>query len=654
MGITLREIVYDIGEGIPWGKKLKAVQTGGPSGGFIPNHLLDMPVDYERLKEVGAIMGSGGMVVMDEDTCVVDIAKYFLQFTNDESCGKCTACREGSEVLLKILDKISNGEGEETDLIILEELGNAIKEASMCGLGQTLPNPVLSTLLHFKDEYEEHIKYKRCPAAACKGIISSPCQHTCPLEQDIPAYSGLIAQGKFDEAIELIYQKNPLPGICGRVCTARCQTKCRSGEGGGDPISIRALKRFVADYERQKGHDFTLKPKQTRPERVAIVGSGPGGLTCAYFLALKGYGVTIFEALPVIGGMLVTGIPEYRLPRDIMEHEIERIKKLGVEIRTNTTIGKDILLSELKEQYNAVFLAVGAHKGQKLNIAGEDSPHVLDGIGFLKQLHLGQKVKIGKRVAVVGGGDAAVDAARVAKRMGSDVKMLYRRTRREMPASPDEIAEVFREGIEVQFLVTPTRVLSENGRLTGLECIRMKLGQVDQSGRRRPTPIKGSEFTVEIDTLITAIGHQTDLTVLAGSNDVKITKNNDIEIDPETLSCGVEGIFAGGDAVGAPAEVVFAMAHGKIAAEMIHKYIQGQPAEREYKVTRPAMEVEAVELTDKEVEELQKPSMPFLSLDERSGNFREVELGFTEEMAIKEAKRCLRCDLEYEQEDTTL
>jgi len=654
MGITLREIVYDIGGGIPWGKKLKAVQTGGPSGGFIPSHLLDMPVDYERLKEVGAIMGSGGMVVMDEDTCIVDIAKYFLQFTNDESCGKCTACREGSEVLLKILDKISNGEGEETDPIILEELGNAIKEASMCGLGQTLPNPVLSTLLHFKDEYEAHIKYKRCPAAVCKGITSSPCQHTCPLEQDIASYSGLIAQGRFDEAIAVIRRGNPLPGICGRVCTARCQTKCRTGEGGGDPISIRALKRFLADYERQKGHDFTIKPKQARPERVAIVGSGPGGLTCAYFLALEGYGVTIFEALPVAGGMLVTGIPEYRLPRDIIKYEIDRIKKLGVEIRTNTTVGKDVLLSELKEQYNAIFLAVGAHKGMKLNIPGEDSPHVLDGISFLRQLHLDQKVEIGKRVAVVGGGDAAVDATRVAKRLGSDVKMLYRRTRREMPASPDEIAEVFREGIEVQFLVTPVKVLSENGRLTGLECIRMKLGDVDHSGRRRPIPIKGSEFTIEIDTLITAIGHKTDLTALAGSNGVKVTKDNNIEIDPETLSCGAEGIFAGGDAVGAPAEVVFAMAHGKTAAEMIHKYIQGQLVEREYKITRPAADVEAVELTDKEIEELQKPSMPFLSLEERSGSFKEVELGFTEEMAIKEAKRCLRCDLELEEEDTTL
>jgi len=608
-----------------------------------------MPVDYERLKEVGAIMGSGGMVVMDEDTCIVDIAKYFLEFTNDESCGKCTACREGSEVLLKLLSKISDGDGEETDLTLLEELGEAVREASMCGLGQTLPNPVLSTVQHFRDEYEAHIKYKRCPAAVCKGIISSPCQHTCPIGQDVPCYIGLIAQGRFDEAVRIVRRENPLPAICGRVCTAPCQDKCRSGAGGGEAISIRALKRFLADYERAKGLSLTPKPKEARPEQVAIVGSGPAGLTCAYYLALEGYRVTIFESLPVAGGMLATGIPDYRLPKDLLRYEIDIIKNLGVEIRTNTTVGKDVQLSDLREQYNAVFLAAGAHKGLKLNIEGEDSAQVIDAVDLLRAVNLGGEVSIGERVAVIGGGDAAVDAARVAKRLGKDVKVFYRRTRAEMPAAREEIEQLHQEGIEIQFLVAPVRVLHENGGLKGIECIRMALGDIDKSGRRRPVPIEGSEFAVEIDTLIPAIGQEPDVVPLVDGNGLKLSRWSTIEVDLETLHAGGEGIFAGGDVVTGPATVVQAMAHGKTASQMIHNYIQGIPIERQYSVTRPAMDVGVVELTDEEIEKLHRPEMPLLPVEERTGNFKEVELGFTAEMAVMEAKRCVRCDKETEE-----
>jgi NADH-quinone oxidoreductase subunit F len=646
MGITLREIIYDIGGGIPHGKKLKAVQTGGPSGGFIPPHLLDMPVDYERLKEVGAIMGSGGMVVMDEDTCIVDIAKYFLEFTNDESCGKCTACREGSEVLLKLLNKISDGAGEETDLALLEELGEAVRDASMCGLGQTLPNPVLSAVGHFRDEYEAHIEYKRCPAAVCKGITSSPCQHSCPISQDVPCYIGLIAQGRFDEAAEMVRRENPLPAICGRVCTAPCEDKCRSGAGGGEAISIRALKRFLADYEREKGLEITPKPKEPREEKVAIVGSGPAGLTCAYYLALEGYHVTIFESLPVAGGMLAAGIPDYRLPKDILNHDIDVIRRLGVEIKTSTAVGKDVELSDLKEQYKAVFIATGAHRGLKLNVEGEDSPKVIDAVDFLRAVNLGREIEIGDRVAVIGGGDAAVDAARVAKRQGKDVRIFYRRTREEMPAAKEEVDQLDREGIDIQFLTAPVKVLSENGGLTGIECIRMELGDIDQSGRRRPVPLEGSEFIVEIDTLIPAIGQEPDVAPLANGNGLKLSRWATVEVDPQTLYTGVEGIFAGGDVVSGPATVVDAMAQGKIASQMIQAYLQGQPIERRYSVTRPAMDVDVVELSDEEIQSLCKPEMPMLAAEERVRNFREVELGLSSEMAVAEAKRCIRCDKE--------
>jgi len=650
MGITLRRIVYDIGGGIPGGKKFKAVQTGGPSGGFIPQELLDLPVDYEQLQEAGSIMGSGGMIVMDEDTCIVDIAKYFIAFTNDESCGRCNSCREGSEALLEILNKICDGEGEEGDLEFLEELGKAIKDASLCGLGQTLPNPVLSSLRHFREEYEAHVRYKRCPAAVCRGIISSACQHTCPLGQDVSCYVSLIAQGKFREAITVARKENPLPAICGRVCHHPCEEKCKLGSAGDDPMSIRALKRFLADYEMREGIEIEAKPRPRRGSKVAVIGSGPAGLTCAYYLALEGYGVTIFEALPVAGGMLAVGIPEYRLPRDILNYEIDNIKRVGVEIRTNTAVGKDVTLEELREEYNAVFIAIGAHKGLKMNIEGEDSQGVVDAVEFLRDVNLGREVKVGQNVVVVGGGNAAIDAARALKRLGKDVRIFYRRTRREMPAIKDEVEEAIREGIEIQFLVTPIRATTRNGSVTGIECVRMKLGDMDKSGRRRPIPIEGSEFTVELDTLITAIGQQPDIASLASGNGFALSRWQTIEVDPETLSSGAEGVFAGGDVVTGPWTVTDAMAHGKIAAEMIDKYLRGEPVKRQYRVTRPAMRVEAIELTDEEISQLQKPSMPALPVEEREGSFAEVESGFTDEMAIMEAKRCLRCDLEMPEE----
>jgi thioredoxin reductase len=362
--------------------------------------------------------------------------------------------------------------------------------------------------------------------------------------------------------------------------------------------------------------------------------------------------VTIFESLPVAGGMLAVCIPDYRLPKDILNWEIDNIKKLGVEIKTNVTIGKDIQLSYLQKQYKAIFIATGVHKGLKMNIEGEKLPQVIDAVDFLRAIHLGQKPEIGQKVAVIGGGDAAIDAARVAKRLGKDVQILYRRTRREMPAAKEEIEEAIKEGIGIEFLVAPIRALSENSHLKEIECVKMELGDVDSSGRRRPIPIEGSEFTVEIDTLMPAIGQQPDLTVIAGDDGLKRSKYDTIEVSPETLCSGVEGIFAGGDVVSGPNTVTAAMAHGKIAAKMIHNYIQGTPVEWEYKVTRPAMHVEAVELTDEEIEELQKPSTPMLSLEERAGNFKEVELGYTEEpragrviMKLKDIERILGAEV---------
>jgi len=661
MGVTLREIIYDIGGGIPKNKAFKAVQTGGPSGGCIPGEMIDLPVDYDELTRAGSIMGSGGMVVMDEDTCMVDVAKFFTQFTKDESCGKCTSCRDGSEAVLEVLTRISNGEGQEGDIEFLEELGSAIKDASMCGLGTTLPNPVLSTIRYFRSEYEAHIKYKRCPAVVCREIISSPCQYLCPLHTDVPAYLTLIAEGKFKEALEVIRNTNPLPIICGRVCMAHCETKCKAKEVGG-AISVRELKRFLTDWELNSGElpPLSLFPRRYQ-ERVAIIGSGPAGLTAGYDLARKGYEVTIFEKLPVAGGMLAVGIPEYRLPKKLLQMEIDQIQQAGVHIKTNSPVESVDAL--FQDGYQAVLIAVGAHKNRKLGIPGEDLEGVIDPISFLRKVNLGEKPpSLGNRVGIIGGGSTAIDAARTALRIGAmedgyavvdtvrtalplgakEITIFYRRTRAEMPAVEAEIEAALEEGIKIEFLVAPVRLLSERGRLKGVEFIRTRLGEPDGTGRRRPIPIPGSEFVVELDSLLPAISQEPEIPEEFG---IESSTKGAVVTDPETLMTSREGVFACGDAVTLPADVTTAMAQAHIAAEMIHKYLRGEELKREYKPVSPTVVVEPIAIQE-ETAEISRPPMPKLLPEQRKNNFKEVELGYTREIAIAEAKRCLRCDWE--------
>jgi len=649
MGITLREIIYDIGGGIPGNKRFKALQTGGPSGGCIPSSLIDLPIDYENLKEAGSMMGSGGMIVMDEDTCMVDVAKFFVQFTNDESCGKCSACREGSGALLEVLTRISDGEGREGDLEFLEELGQAIKDASMCGLGQTLPNPVLSALRHFREEFEAHIKNKRCPAVVCRGIISSPCQFLCPLDTDVPAYLTLTAQGRYKEALEVIRRTNPLPLICGRVCMAHCETRCRAAETGG-PISVKEIKRFLSDWEHKNGGPSTAEPfKKKYDEKVAIIGSGPAGLTAGYSLAQRGYEVTVFEALPVAGGMLAVGIPEYRLPRELLQMEIDVIARSGVTIRTNSLV-KDVQ-ALLADGYKAVLIAVGAHKNRTLGLPGEDVLGVVDPISFLRRVNLKEAVPpLGRRVGVVGGGNTAIDAARTALRFGSeDVTILYRRSRVEMPAAETEVQAALDEGVKIDFLVAPTRVISTNGRLSAVELIRMRLGEPDMTGRRRPMPVAGSEFTIELDALIPAISQDPELSFLPAGCGIDTGKGT-VGVDAETFMTARRGVFACGDAVTGAGDVTTAMSTAKIAATIIHEYLRGETLVREYHATRPSVMVPPMEVSESEAAEVTRPPMPKLPADQRRRTFDEVELGLAEEAAVCEARRCLRCDWELQKQ----
>ena len=650
MGTPLAHIVHDIGGGIPRGKRLKAVQTGGPSGGCIPARLVDLPVDYESLAGVGSIMGSGGMVVMDEATCMVEIARYFLSFTQDESCGKCTPCRLGTRQMLEILTRITEGKGRDDDIDTLLTIATTVKECSLCGLGQTSPNPVLSTINYFRDEYDAHIKEKKCPAAVCDALMISPCQHTCPVGINIPKYVAHIAAGEYREAIDTIRERNPFPSICGRICHHPCEFRCRRGELD-DAVAIRELKRFAADWYFEHVTEDPKPFPQTHNQRVAVVGAGPTGLSCAYFLAQMGYPVTAFEALPIGGGMLSVAIPEFRLPREVIQREIDYIAKRGVDIRYDTPINVNFTVEDLRRDgFEAVFVAAGAQRSQRIGIPGEleDIAGFHYGLRFLRDIKLGRQVRVGRRVAVIGGGNVALDAARTALRLGADeVNIYYRRSRDEMLVTEVEYDQTIAEGVQVHFLVSPTRIVSENWEVTGLQCSQMRLGEPDESGRRRPVPITGSEFFVEADSVIAAVGQAPDLSFLPADSTLERTRLETLVVDSNTLSTNVNGVFAGGDFVTGPGMVIDAIAAGRRAAIAIDKYLKGDTSRVEIYDLKAGV---VGELPSQEIEESweEQPrlAVPRLPVGERKASFAEVELSFPEEKAKQEAKRCLRCDLE--------
>ena len=640
MGITLRDIIYELGGGVPNGKKFKAVQTGGPSGGCIPAQYLDTEVDFDELPKVGAIMGSGGMIVMDEDTCMVDVAKYFLTFLSTESCGKCSPCREGIRQMLKILTRISEGKGKESDIGLLMELAESTRDASLCALGGTAPNSVLSTLKYFRHEYEDHILHKRCPAGVCVELYKAKCTNACPIGQDVPGYLSLVGEGRYEEAVSLIYQTNPLPGVCGRVCTHPCTDVCLRAETD-EPVNITKIKRFAVDMAKRRGYTVKLEKGEPKEEKIAVIGGGPGGLAAAYSLALMGYRPTIFEELPELGGMLRYGIPPYRLPRDILDQEIEFLIRVGVEVKTNTRVGREITLEQLQKDYDAMFVAVGAHKSLPMRISGEDLPGVKGGAEFLRQVELGIAPNPGKRVAVIGGGDVAMDISRSCRRMGAEVTILYRRERKDMPASEEEISDALAEGIQLKELVAPKSIRKTDTGLV-LEMELCELKDFDRSGRRRPVPIAGAVVTQEFDTIFSAIGQGSDLE-FAGSIEIK---GDTIAVDRHRLLTNLPGVFAGGDAVIGPARVVDALAHGKKAAVEIDRYLAKKAGREPH-----AESLEKIQVTmtlPKEIIETPMAEIPKLDPQERIKDFAaEVELGFDEETAKKECGRCLRCDVSW-------
>ncbi len=475
------------------------------------------------------------------------------------------------------------------------------------------------------------------------GDCIAPCQLTCPAGIDIPGYIALIARGAYSEATELIKESLPLPATIGRICPHPCESVCRRNIID-QPIAICSLKRFAADRDLFSG--TRSRPAINAPTglKVAIIGSGPSGLSAAYYLAKEGHTITIFEALPLTGGMLRYGIPAYRLPKDLLDSEISTITELGVQIKPNYALGRDFTIQSLfAEGYQAILLAIGAHQSQKMEVEGEDLAGVLPGIDFLRNYTLGNQVQLGHTVVVVGGGNTAIDAARTSLRLGAkDVTIIYRRSRAEMPASEWEIEEAEEEGIKLLFMAAPIKIQSENGKVNNIECIKMALGEPDASGRPRPKPIPGSEFTIKVDSIIAAIGQRPELSCLSVEKDIKKERGNIITAN---YSTGLKGVFASGDCITGAATAVEAIAGGRKAAVAINHYLRNtiQPVAKDpFNVSKGKLnEIDPKEFADYPKQERQP--MPKLNPEERTTTFSEIEHGFSKEAATLEAQRCLEC-----------
>lgn len=643
LGTELDKMIFNIGGGSSSHRDIKAVQLGGPSGGCIPKELLNTSVDYESLAELGAIMGSGGVVVMDGFNCMCEIARYFITFTTSESCGKCVPCREGLPQALTILNSICNGTAEISDLDTLEELCYMIKDCSLCGLGQTAPNPILTTLKYFRYEYNEHIIEHRCNAGVCQELFESNCANSCPLHMNIPGFIQLFKEDRIEEAFECILLDNPFPAITGRICRAHCNTKCRRADVDG-AVSARELHRYIADYMYARRKEENIIKKliiEKLPDtgkKVAIIGSGPAGLSAAFYLLRLGHSVDIYEKQAKAGGFLRYAIPSYRLPKNVLDHEIGFVEDLGANFLFNTEIGDKKPFNSLKGKYDAIFIAIGAHQNVPLRCGGEDLDGVVSGIDILEQVTNEEETGIGRKVIVIGGGNSAIDAARSALRFGAHVTIAYRRHKWDAPAIAEEIEEAEKEGVNFLYMVSPENIIGKNGRVKAIELMKMKCGECDWTGRLKSLP-DGETFKFPCDMVIKAIGERVKIEFIKDSG-IEIKQRQKIAIDPLSHQTNVSGVFAGGDFITGPSTCAEAIGEGKNAAKGIHLFLTGK--ENFNKLFKKFYYKDEV---PDESESGNKNIPRELLLEERIQNFNEVVQTYSRGQAIIEACRCLRCDV---------
>lgn len=641
LGTTLLDIIYKVGGGAPMGRTVKAVQTGGPSGGCLPASKFDLPVEYEALAQAGSIMGSGGMIVLDEQTCIVDLVRYFLTFTQNESCGKCPPCRVGTRAMLSLVTKITEGKADMNDLATLESIAWTVKNGSLCGLGQTAANPVLCTLQYFREEYITHILEKRCPAGVCAALMRTPCMSGCPAGVYIPGFVSLSGEKRFDEAARLHRERNPFASVCAFICDHPCENRCQRATVDA-PVSIRAVSRYIVEKESNIPAPELQKNPKNAARKVAIIGAGPAGLTAAYFLARLGYRPVVFDAAAKPGGMLIQAIPEFRLPREAVEREIKMITDLGVKIETNKRLGSDITLSSLRaDGYEGIILSAGSAVSKSLNIPGEDAVGVTDAGTYLVAFNTGGGKSPDRRVVVIGGNNAALDAARAARRSGAEeVTVLYRRTRREMTAYEEYIDEAEREGVHITPLVGPLALKTAKGRVVGVTCVRMELGAFDLTGRPSPAPVENSQFDIEADRVIVAVGRQPNIAGCCDEAGLETDASGFVRVNPHTQQSSVPWIFACGEAAAGGTEVIEAIASGERAAVELDRFLTGA----EHAFWRVQKLVDTVFDMDAEPVPTSRLVVDRARIEKQKDSFDDSFGVYTEEEAAGQAKRCLRCD----------
>jgi len=619
--------------------------------------------EFDPANPVKAFLGAKGFFVFDQETNILDAAFKYVKRAAEESCGKCTPCRVGTQVLQAKLEELSKGEITVEEIEEVKEMAAHIQTTSLCGLGQTATSPLIEILNHFPDEFEKQIgNFEKSGDQPGTTYVTAPCIEECPSKVDIPKYIEYIKDSKFNHSVGVVLQKYPMAATCGRVCVRFCEAGCRRADVD-EPVGIKVLKRFVADKERYvTDHWFNeelVEEKKSSDLKVAVIGTGPAGISAAYHLLLKGYHVDVYEAQTEPGGMAGVGIPKYRLPKEeILNKEVSIVESLGAKIYYGQKMGKDFNLSDLYAKgYKSIFIGVGAQKAKKMGIPGEDESldGYVPGVEFL--LYVNQyaidtqgefPIELGKKVLVVGGGNVAMDCARSALRMGAEeVNVAYRRAEEQMPADDEEIHAAKEEGIVFSFLSQPNKIVEENGKLRGVEFIKMELGQKDESGRRSVTPIADSEFTIEADTVIVAIGQAVDTSFVSENDGVEFHPWKLMKVDENSLMTTRKGVFAGGDCVLGPATLIQAMAQGEKAATSIDEYlthgrVMFHPEERMSKILKSVRAFEE----DKVIQPIKhqyRVKVEELEAGTRKKLFDEVEKCISTDEAFAEAERCMRC-----------
>lgn len=640
-GLGLDQLLEEAGLADP--ASIKGLAFEGGIGGFLRLPQASTIVAPEEMMSQDLAATFNTLWVLDQRDCLVDLTRHAMTRVLNLGLEHDEASRQLTLHAIRLLTQLALRKAKPEHLSNLVEIANQMRL-----MGSSAAWSLKSSLDYFMDEWRIHLTQESCAVFDCTMPLVAPCQATCPAGIDIPSFMALVAAGRHGEAVRVIRQDNPLPYICGLVCPAPCETTCLRGRLD-HPVSIRAMKAVAAKHALEQGGYPRPHVAEPTGKRVAVIGAGPAGLTCAYFLAIQGHAVTIYEAEDQAGGTAYNGIPAYRLPRDVIQQEVQAILDLGVELRTGQKLGRDFTLQALLDQGDdAVFLGIGSSIGYRLGLPDEEQypDQVIDGVGFLKQVALGHREPPAEDVVVVGGGNAAMDAARTCIRLGcQSVTVAYRRSRKEMPAHEHEVEEAMAEGVEFHFLTVPKSLKVTNGRVVGLECLQAILGPADESGRRRPTPVEGSDFILPSGAIIAAIGQKMDADCLDQDCGLELGRGARIVTEPATGQSNLDWLFAGGDAVTGPATVIEAVAAGKRAAKAMNQYLKGHPTELALTALQPRDHVEPITATPAQRANSSRIPMPLRLPEERKQDFEPVELGYDDQQAFEVAARCLRCDL---------